>query len=90
MHQNLLQGRVALGRVFAHDAINSCACAMAACRTPCVHMSIALLGGSGLALLFGIAWVLVRTFGRREPDDLGTISDSWINQHRANTHDAGR
>ena len=28
--------------------------------------------------------------GRREKDDLGTISDSWVNQHRASTHDPGR
>jgi hypothetical protein len=54
------------------------------------HMSIALLVGVGLAILAGITWVLFRTFGHREKDDLGTISDSWVNQHRASTHDPGR
>ena len=56
----------------------------------CSHMSIALLVGGGIAILSGIAWVLFRTLGRREKDDLGTISDSWVNQHRASTHDPGR
>ena len=54
------------------------------------HMSIALLIGVGIAILAGAAWVLFRMFGQREKDDLGTISDSWVNQHRASTHDPGR
>ena len=54
------------------------------------HMSIALYIGGGIAILAIIVWVLLRTFGRSEKDDLGTISDSWVNQHRASTHDPGR
>jgi hypothetical protein len=53
-------------------------------------MSIALLIGAGIAILLVAVWVLIRTFGGREKDDLGTISDSWVNQHRASTHDPGR
>jgi hypothetical protein len=54
------------------------------------HMSIALLVGIALAILAALTWVLFRMLGRREKDDLGTISDSWVNQHRASTHDPGR
>jgi hypothetical protein len=53
-------------------------------------MAIALYLGGGIAILAAIAWVLLRTFGRSEKDELGTISDSWVNQHRASTHDPGR
>jgi hypothetical protein len=53
-------------------------------------MSMTFLVGAGLALLVGIAWVLLSTLGRREKDHLGTISNSWINQHRATTHDQSR
>jgi hypothetical protein len=53
-------------------------------------MSMAPLVGGGIALVAGVAWVLLRTLGRCETDDLGTVSDSWVNQHRASTHDSDR
>ena len=52
-------------------------------------MSIALLIGGALAILAGAVWMLLRRLGRRDKDDLGSISDSWVNQHRASTHDPG-
>lgn len=55
----------------------------------CPHMSIALLVCGAVAILAGGAWMLLRKLGRREKDDLGSISDSWVNQHRASTHDPG-
>jgi hypothetical protein len=53
-------------------------------------MFMTLLVGGSLGLLAGLAWELRRTLGRREKDDLGTISESWVNQLRANTHDQSR
>jgi hypothetical protein len=53
-------------------------------------MFMTLLVGGGLGLLAGLAWGVRRTLGRREKDDLGSISDSWVHQHRANTHDQSR
>jgi hypothetical protein len=53
-------------------------------------MVMTLLVGGGLGILAGLAWGLRRTVGRREKDDLGTVSDSWVNHHRANTHDQNR
>jgi hypothetical protein len=53
-------------------------------------MSIVLLVGGAIVVLAGAAWMVVRSRGRREKDDLGSISDSWVNQHRASTHDPGR
>jgi hypothetical protein len=53
-------------------------------------MSITLMLGGGLALLAGAVWVLFRTFGHRGKDDLGSISDSWVAQHRASSHEAPR
>jgi hypothetical protein len=50
-------------------------------------MVMTLLVGGGLGLLAGLAWGVRRALGRREKDDLGSISDSWVQQHRANTHD---
>jgi hypothetical protein len=50
-------------------------------------MFITLLVGAGVVLLVGLPWVLSR---RRQKDDLGTISDSWVHQHRASTHDGSR
>jgi hypothetical protein len=47
-------------------------------------MSITLLVGAGVALLVGLAWVRST---RRRKDDLGTISDSWVHQHRVSTDD---
>jgi hypothetical protein len=52
-------------------------------------MSIALLIGGALAILACTVWMLLRRLGRRDKDDLGSISDSWVNQHRASTHDPG-
>jgi hypothetical protein len=66
------------------------ACDPTAVRPPCLHMFMTLLVGGGLGILAGLAWGLRRMLGRREQDDLGTISDSWVNQHRANTHDQSR
>jgi hypothetical protein len=50
-------------------------------------MSITLLVGAGVVLLVGLAWMRSR---RRQKADLGTISDSWVHQHRASTYDGSR
>jgi LPXTG-motif cell wall-anchored protein len=50
-------------------------------------MFMTLIVGAGVALLVGLAWVRRR---RRQNDHLGTISDSWVHQHRASTHDGSR
>jgi hypothetical protein len=55
------------------------ACDTTAVRPPCVHMFMTLLVGGGLGFLAGLAWRLRRTRGRRERDDLGTVSESWAN-----------
>jgi hypothetical protein len=53
------------------------------------YMSIVILAGGGIAALAVIAWVFLKTRGGHDKEDLGTISDSWVNQHRASTHDPG-
>jgi hypothetical protein len=50
-------------------------------------MLITLFVGAGVALLVGLAWV---RRPRRPKDDLGSISDSWVHQHRASTYDRNR
>jgi hypothetical protein len=53
------------------------------------HMSITILIGGAIAALAVAGWVVLKTRRGHDKEDLGTISDSWVNQHRASTHDPG-
>jgi hypothetical protein len=55
----------------------------------CAHMSITILIGGAIAALAVAGWVFLKTRRGHDKEDLGTISDSWVNQHRASTHDPG-
>jgi hypothetical protein len=77
---------LSLRRSISQGTTPAGACDTTAVRPRCVHMFMTRLVGGGRVP----RWPRVgaaRTRGRREKDDLGTISDSWVNQHRANTND---
>jgi hypothetical protein len=52
-------------------------------------MSATIWIGSGAVIIALIVWAALRGPGRHDTRDLGTISDSWIAQHRSHPHDPG-
>ena len=46
--------------------------------------------GTAIVLFAGVTFVLSRARGAQRTNDLGVISDQWIAQHRATSHDPSR